>query len=366
MSIEREGHSASEGLPIMKVEMGLGPDLLPFLAEIEESGVHANFGKQVHAMEAEFAALIGVPSSRVVSVANATLGLQGAMSLFEPSLWVVPSWTFAATAHAARMQSVGFLFGDVLKKNWALNPDEVHEGEGAVVTAPFGAPLSVGKEWNHVSALVIDAAAAIGALPTILPDFARPWAIVISLHATKLLGVGEGGLVVLSSDSLATSFRQWTNFGFFGSREAKVSATNGKLSEVAAAIARFRLRNWNRDREELRLLRSKVHHIGGNLGINPSISSNDWISPYWIVEFAGPEDKSRAIQELANSGVETRDWWSAGCHAMQAFRSIPARSQLHCTKDLASRSLGLPYFRGVSDSDLERVSDALGRILEKS
>ena len=363
MSTGQRVSSARQPLPIMKIEMELGSDLVPLLSEIENSGVHANFGKQVEIMEAEFARLIGETRPQVVSVANATLGLQGAMSMFKPPSWVIPSWTFAATAHAAQLQPVDFYFGDILENNWALNPAEVLEGEGAVVTAPFGASLEIGKEWNHVSSLVIDGAAAIGAFPTILESFDRPWAVVISLHATKLLGIGEGGLVVFKDEGLAKRFRQWTNFGFWGSREAEFPATNAKLSEVAAAICRFRLEKWKSEKDDWRTLRSKVHRVGDTLGINPPFSSKHWVSPYWIVQFEDGHAKARARQELRNSAIESRDWWLGGCHEMQAFRSIPVRSTLDRTKELASRSLGLPYFRSISDLELEMVSGALDKTL---
>lgn len=351
-------------IPVMKVELGLDSRLLPYFSEIEAAGVYGNFGPQVSSMESEFSHLFGVPASHLVSVSNATLGLQGAMAVLDCSTWVIPSWTFAATAHAAMMQrDAKIWFGDVEEHTWALEPSQVLSGEGAVVTAPFGAQVSIGNEWNHVSCLVVDAAAAIGAFPVMLPEFDKPWAIVVSLHATKVLGIGEGGLVVFSSEHLAQRFRQWTNFGFFGSREAEFPGTNGKLSEVAAAIARFRLDKWDPEVEDWRTLRSKVHEIGKNFGINPPISSDDWVSPYWIVQFVKQHEKTRAKQELRNSAIETRDWWSAGCHTMPAFRSILMRSPLHRTEELASRSLGLPYFRSISYSDLERVSDTLGRTL---
>ena len=236
-------------LPVMKVDLGLGPDLMEFIGEIQASGVYGNFGPQVNLMESEFSEMVGVPSSRLVSVSNATVGLQGAMAITECSEWVIPSWTFSATAHAAVTQKARIHFGDVQESTWVLDPTQVREGEGAVVTAPFGAQISIGAEWNHVSELVVDAAASIGAFPDISPDFHRPWAVVVSLHATKVLGIGEGGFVVFSSEQSAERFRQWTNFGFLGSRNAQFPASNGKLSELAAAVARLRLGRWSFEKE---------------------------------------------------------------------------------------------------------------------
>lgn len=343
----------------MSVNLGLNDELMCYLAEIEEVGIYGNFGPQVNAMETEFSELVGVPNSQLVSASNATLALQGAMLVLGCQSWVVPSWSFAATAHSALLQDAKVYFGDVQANTWALSPSGVESGEGAVVTAPFGAQVTIGQEWNHVSALVIDAAAAVGAFPVICEGFNRPWATVVSLHATKVLGIGEGAFVVFSTAELASRFRQWTNFGFFGSRESESPGTNAKLSEVSAAIARLRLARWAEERSTWQSTRLYVHELCARLGINPPFSSKSWISPYWIVDLPSADTKSRLVRRLALESIETRDWWSSGCHNMPAFAGIEHRHPLKVTEHLASVSVGLPYFRSISEREL----DAIGSIL---
>lgn len=344
----------------MKVSLELGADFYPWIQKVESSGVYGNFGPQVAGLESELASLIGLPASTVVTVANATLGLQGALVVMGIERWVVPSWTFAATIHAANAAVRSFEFGEVDRSSWVLNPMEVSQGEGALVTAPFGARISIGQEWNHVAGLVIDAAAAIGAFPQFVGSYKGPWAAVVSMHATKVLGIGEGGFVAFSDPSLATSFRQWTNFGFFGARVAEIYGTNAKLPEISAAIARYRLSSWPRERGDWIKARRLVHHAGESLGINPGFSSEDWVSPYWIADFKSEDRKDQAVRALAANNIESREWWSRGCHRMPAFSGIPTRSALGETETLARRSLGLPFFRGISDTQVNRVLGVLG------
>ena len=177
-------------LPVMKVDLGLGEGILPFIEEIQSSGIYGNFGPQVMKLEAEYAELLGLPKSRLVSTSNATVGLQGALAMIEMDSWVIPSWSFAATAHAARLQNCEAYFGDVHWDSWVLDPNEVRAGEGAVVTAPFGAQINIGSEWNHVGGLVIDAAAAIGAFPEEKAAFSLVqvlvWAAPITVVAAAL------------------------------------------------------------------------------------------------------------------------------------------------------------------------------------
>lgn len=347
-------------IPVMKVDLGVDHDFVDYLNTIRSSGTYGNFGPQVSSMETEFSHLLGVPASHLVSVSNATLGLQGAMSVLDCSTWVIPSWTFAARAHAAMMQrNAKIWFGDVEEHTWALEPSQVLSGEGAVVTAPFGAQVSIGNEWNHVACLVIDAAAAIGSFPDILPEFDKPWAIVVSLHATKVLGIGEGGLVVFSSEHLAKRFRQWTNFGFFGSREAEFPGTNAKLPEVSAAIARFRLKKWGTEREDWEALRQKVHQVGEDLGINPQFSHPSWVSPYWIASFEDNGHKLEVLRTFSARRIETRSWWAEGCHKMPAFSNVARRGSLENSESISSKSLGLPFYRSLGDAEIASVAECV-------
>ncbi len=360
-SEQRLGRIEDSGdeIPVFKADLGLGSELLPFLEEINESGVYSNFGPQVARMEGEFAKFVGVLPEQVVSAGSATLGIQGSMVVLDQETWVLPSWSFAATAHAGLLVSESVYFGDVNPVSWTLEPSQVVEGAGAVVTAPFGAQVTIGPEWNHVGALVVDAAASVASFPIFHPEFCQPWAIAVSLHATKILGIGEGGFVVFGNTEMAKKFRQWTNFGFWGSREAEFHATNAKMSEVSAAIARLRLLHWPEERDSWLQARLLVSEAGDELGITPQFVSTGILSPYWVVEFRSHSEKLAAVRSLNQSGISSRDWWSAGCHRMPAFSRVESVKSLEVTDDVARRSLGLPFFRGITSAQVSRIRLAI-------
>ncbi len=354
---------ASEPVPVMKVEIPFGEGFERLLADIRSSGIYSNFGPQVRAFEAEFAQLVGADPECIVSASNATVGLQGAMLVLDLPKWTIQAWTFSATAHAARGASVELAFGDVELDSWVLDPESVSEGSGAVLTAPFGASVAVDKKWNHVGGLVVDAAASVGSPPVIDWDFSPDWAVVYSLHATKILGIGEGGMVLFSSGQLAKKFRDWSNFGFSGSRTAQGTGTNAKMAELLAAFGRFRLTRAGQELEEWQSVRSTAHKIGEIHGFNPVFSSESLVSPYWIAEFESMLQKKQVVNALTLDGIDTRDWWSDGCHQMPAFREIVSVSPLLVTDDLAARTIGLPFFRGMSPTMFERVSTSIGAAL---
>jgi len=351
--------------PVMKTDLNLDAKLVKFLEEIQNSGTYSNFGPQVTALEHEYSRLLGVGAANIVSCCNATVGLIGAMEILNSESWLIPSWTFAATSHAARSTSSSVIFGDVNSVTWMLEPVGSDSANGAVVTSPFGSKIEIGSEWNVFSCLVIDAAASIAAPPVISNGVNIPWVVVYSLHATKILGIGEGAILAFSSPELAKNFRAWTNFGFTGgSRNSLMRATNGKLSEIHGAIGRHRLEIWDDEKELWKKSRKLVHAAADELGINPSFSKEDWISPYWIVNFKSANEKKEAVSLLHAKGFDTRNWWESGCHVMPAFTGIPILKALGNTIKIASTSLGLPFNKNIEAEVVSRIQKILAEIID--
>jgi dTDP-4-amino-4,6-dideoxygalactose transaminase len=350
-------------LPVMSADLNFGDELYSLLGEVQQSGTYTNFGPQVRAYERELADFLGADPDHLVTAANATLGIAGAMTILEAAEWVMPSWTFAASAHAALQATSNVVFGDVDLETNVLETAEVASGRSALITAPFGAGIKIGEEWNPAPNLVIDAAAAIASPPQVSKEYRGKWAMAFSLHSTKLLGVGEGAVVVFSDAELARKFKSWTNFGFSGSRTAAIRGTNAKMSEIHAAIGRSRLRAWGEEKPDWIAARGLADEVATRLGINVAYSRPDWISPYWIVQFGSQEAKAAVAGALGKARIESRDWWASGCQEMAPFRGIPASRNLANSRLLAETTLGLPFFRRIGQDDVQRISEVISENL---
>lgn len=192
-------------LPVARPSMPRAEALLPYLERIDASRNYSNFGPLVSELERRLADRLGVAPECLVTVANATAGLTlalGAVAEGRSGVCLMPSWTFVATAHAVVAAGLTPYLVDVDEGSWALTPalalNALSRIDAPVVAvmpvAPFGAPVDVAA-WDRFTALtgvpvVIDAAAGhdtvrSGRSPS-----------VVSLHATKIMGAGEGGYVV--------------------------------------------------------------------------------------------------------------------------------------------------------------------------
>jgi dTDP-4-amino-4,6-dideoxygalactose transaminase len=182
---------------------------------------------------------------------------------------------------------------------------------------------------------------------------------VVSLHATKALGAGEGGFVISTDASIRGAARARANFGFAGSRLAQTAAFNAKLSEYHAAVGHAVLDEWGQTRVEWsdaanayrRALRG-TNRVSLQQGFGET-----WGSSTCLLRF-NRLAADRIEQSLAHCDIETRRWWGAGAHAHPATASFP-RSALPATDALARSTLAVPLYRDISEAEIGRVTDVV-------
>jgi dTDP-4-amino-4,6-dideoxygalactose transaminase len=359
-------------MQVLRPQLPTAADLLPYLAEIDERRWYSNSGALAVRLEEQLSRHLGFSSDSVITTANATLGLTAALMarrVPSGSICLVPSWTFAATPHAVRAAGLIPWFIDVDRRSWALNPDHVIEMlkrmprpvSALIVVSPFGAPIDV-KAWEQFEdrngvLVIVDAAAAF--------DATRPSQIpfVVSLHATKILDAGEGGFVSSTDSQFLERVRACCNFGFQGSRNARLPALNAKMSEYHAAVALASLASWSKTRQShVRVMESYRCAVArlDRVSLQPKYG-HGWVSGTTSV-LLPPGTRDRVSQNLLRSGIETRLWWGTGCHTQPAFMGCP-RAALPVTEELGGRVLGLPHFPDMRKQDVDTVVNSVSEAL---
>lgn len=351
-------------IPIMRPKLPSAERLLPYLDAIDRSRIYSNFGPLSALFERRLAAHFDAPGDTVATVANGTLGLALALAAQSPrprTLCVTPAWTFIASAQAAAFAGLVPFFVDVDLSSFALDPQTIGDvighapGEvGAVMpVVPFGQPVDF-LAWNRFRSgsglpVVIDAAAGFDSLiPTETPA-------VISLHATKVFGIGEGGAVVCTDPSLIRSIRTRSNFGFYGSHEAVVPALNAKLSEYHAAVGNAMLDEWTIARAEW-MAAAAAYRGGLSERGYPRLQEGfgqSWVSSVCLLNFGRPV-AAGLERGLESAGIETRRWWGYGAHAHPSTLHLP-RTALPVTDRLVKSTLAVPLYRDMTSAEIDRV-----------
>lgn len=381
-------------LPVFRPLLPSIKELSPILSRIDANRYYTNNGPLVIEFEERLAAAFGVSPDQVITSSNCTMGLVQALrarlsaDVASEALCIVPSWTFVATPAAVMLANLQPFFADVSATTWALDPEHVARlvvglrAAGKTVAAvmsvaPFGAPADVAG-WEDFEArtgipVVIDAAASFDAMthpgkPSVASVSHIP--VVVSLHATKAFGIGEGGVVLSSDTALITRIRKYGNFGFYGSREATVQGWNAKLGEMYAAVGLALFDQWTAVRAEWQSLTDQFCKFSEELApharIPAAIMNRGWISTYGLLQLEEVGiGLSNSIEQMARRGIETRQWWGCGCHLQPAYRQC-AREELPNTERLASSVLGMPFWRQMDAADMLRSMDVLREVLAQN
>lgn len=364
--------STPSQIPVHRPLLPAADRLLPYLRRIDETRWYTNFGPLLAEFERRLGEHFDIPHDHVASFANGTLALTIALRAFDPpagSVCLMPSWTFPAAAGAVLAAGMIPGFVDVERDGWALTPRRALSAAeragnvGALIgISPFGNPVDR-IAWDRFTAatgipVVIDAAASfdtIASCPALCPGRTP---LMVSLHATKPFGIGEGGLLIATDGDFIGRCRRLANFGIEPDRSVGETGVNAKLSEYAAAVGLAALDEWPGTRRRwahrTAQYRRRLAEIPG-IALSPRYGEG-WVSSYCNVELeCGAQ---AAADRLARAGIATRRWWGSGCHAQPAYRRF-LLDPLPVTDRLAETVLGLPFFVDMTDDEIASVVDAL-------
>lgn len=357
---ERCASSPMGAVPVLRPRLASPEAVLPYLRSMLNSHSYANFGPLVQDLESRYADFLGVNESRVVSCANATLALMGAIAVLPRERWITQAWSFPATAQAIVGARKELAFRDVGPHDVQLQVGEEDDPAqvGVVPVAAFGAELDLAY-WSRWPIGVLDAAASLGTQPE-LGLMQDGWAVVFSLHATKVLGCGEGAIAVFGSPVVAADFRAWTTFGFRGQRESQSWGVNAKMPEVSAAYALAALDGWSLEREEWLGARALTNEVSLEMGLAAEWQLGHGVNPYWIVNLPSKEERDEVESLCSLEGIGTRRWWPSLLSEMPAFKAGSNADFPHA-KGLVDSTLGLPFYRGLSERDVLRIAAVLSR-----
>jgi dTDP-4-amino-4,6-dideoxygalactose transaminase len=282
----------------------------------------------------------------------------------------MPSWTFVASAAAAVWAGLEPHFIDVAEDSWTITPEDVlrlsaeRPISAVLVVASFGAPLDL-QEWDEFTRksgipVVVDAAGGFDAFRAQDRGWESEAPVVISLHATKVFGVGEGAAVIVKDESLAERIARFGNFGFQAPRVAELPGTNAKMTEYSAAIGLAQFDEWPATRSTWRRLTDAfVHEIGKVDGVRLAPQFGEgWVSSFGMVQFDESILAENVSAFLDREGFETRQWWGKGCHCHPAY-SHYSRSALPVTTKLGLHVLGLPFWLGLERDHVISMVDVL-------
>lgn len=349
-------------------------DASPILRAVErslESGRITN-GPLVRQLEDRVRDLVGV--DHCVAVSSCTSGLILLIQAIGPTGPVVmPSFTFSATAHAARWNGADIVFADCNPETWCLAPGDIHDDPALIIGVHVsGVPCDVeglqrrAKELG--ATLIFDAAHGAGSQVTV--EGARQGlgafglAEVFSLTPTKVLSGAEGGLITTNDEALADHLRVALQYGDPGNYDTGFAGLNARLSELHAAVALTSLDHLE-ERVAHRNLVASVYRevLSGLPGVGFQVVPDGSRSSYKDFSVLIDADRFGARRDtvsaaLEREGIEHRAYYSPPVHMQEAYDDLPT-VRLPVTERLASQVISLPIWSHIPISDVERIGEAM-------
>lgn len=377
--------SECDWVPLLVPEMPSPQELLPLLERMHAKKHYSNFGPLVHEFEIAIARKFELQSNNVTTVANATLGLElvlQALELPAGSRILLPSLTFVATATAVVRAGYQPVLCDVNAGSWMLTPDialkvcERVRVDAVMPVATFGMPQDM-QAWQQFEIdtglpVVIDAAAGYGS----------QWlqegvsgTLVFSMHATKSLPAGEGGVVVSTRPDLVAKVRQLSNFGINLDPLSDVPVgmlsclgSNAKMSEYHAAVGLASLEKWDvvasRRRALFKQLRQGIAAASKQKVIFQELSRSGGIMAptLFCVQMPDVFTRNKLEEYCRMACITTRRWYQP---LMQNMRGLDKHCLTMSTPnayELEKKLIGLPFFPSMTQEQCGRILEVVDHV----
>jgi len=353
------------------------------LAAIEASGLFSNYGPVNTRFEQAMAASVFGGVGGCVTACNATVALMLAIrhAIGERPegrrYALMPSFTFAATAHAALWCGLTPLLCDIDERTWVPSPaaeDALLEQFGPQIAvlvpyATFGNDLDLARysalSRRYGIPLVVDAAASLGTVSADGAAFGTgcPHPVIFSLHATKAFATLEAGLTYCADPAVVAALRAMGNFGFSEPRTATMPGLNAKLSEVTALMGLEKLAGF----EQVIAHRAAIaaayraelpgwtfQHLTGQRHAFTFM-------PVLLPAQCAPR-RAAVIEALAAEGIGAGCYFSPHLAEQPYFRTTCRAGDLAATDRIARRMITLPMSDAMTEAEAGYVCRVLRNV----
>ena len=358
----------------------LGAELLA----VEDSGIFSNYGPVNTRFEMELTDTRFGGIGGCMTVCNATIGLMlairhavGRNAARRPYV-MMPSFTFAATAHAALWCGLTPLLYDIDPDTWLPCADAeaallAEHGDRIACMVPyatFGNCLDMEYydrlSERHGIPVVVDAASSLGSVDALGRGFGTGsrHSVVFSMHATKTFAVGEAGVIYNADPDQLAAMRAMGNFGFTEPRTARLPGLNSKLSEVTALQALAKLAEFPSVVAHRAALAAEYDHglPGWTFQRMTGISHAYQFMPVVIPGcYAGSRDD--LLAELRHHGVGAASYFSPHLAEQPYFGETCVMAPLPCTERVASRIIALPMSDALTQEHVRLICALLRNLV---
>ena len=349
---------------------------MPTLAPLEEvnemmkgiwiSGIMTHNGPLVQRFEKECAEYFGVP--QMVSCTNGTIGLQlsiRALQMKRGEIITTP-FTFIATINSILWEGFTPVFVDIDPETLCIDPKKIEEKityhtVGIMPVHVFGnccdiEAIDAIAKTHHLK-VIYDACHSVGVDYKGKSIFSYGDISVTSFHATKMLNTTEGGGCFTLDKELDEKLRRIRFFGFENHADIVEDGTNGKMTEVHAAVGLANLKYLDAaldDRKKKYQLYREALSEDATLSFQKINEGCNY--SYFPVIFKDEETLLKVQARLNEQHIYPRRYFYP---SVNTFNRLVPYVPMPVSEEIASRILCLPLYYTLAESDIERIIDII-------
>jgi perosamine synthetase len=338
-----------------------GGEDIELVTEVLESG-QLTMGPLVAEFERELAAACGTRHALAVSSGTAALHLAVLALGLEPGDEViVPAYTFPATANVVALSGLRPVLVDVDPETMNIDPAKIEVGPRTKAVMPvhlFGRPARMEELPDLL--VIEDAAGALGAKRNGRPCGSLGLMACQSFHPRKIVTTGEGGGITTDDDEVVSIMAQLRNHGWRSLADADMPAPglNYRLSDILCAVGLPQLRRL----DELLAARARLAdgyaerlaHLPVTL---PRADDGDVHG--WQAYIVQVENRNEVLAGLRAQGIECQ----IGTFSLPLLAAYSNQGTFPGAAHAFETALALPLHTRLTDSELDRVAEALDKLV---
>jgi dTDP-4-amino-4,6-dideoxygalactose transaminase len=350
--------------PVRLARPDVGEEELAEIREVLESG-QLTMGPKVVELEELLAGAAGTEHAVAVSSGTAALHLAALALGFGPGDEVlVPAYTFPATANVVALVGAAPVLVDVdpvtMNMDAADAVRRVTPRTKAVLAVHlFGRPAPL--EQLPDLPVIEDAAGALGASRAGRPCGSLGTIACFSFHPRKIVTTGEGGAVTTSDDALAERVRSLRHHGWSpsgGYEDMPAPGYNYRLSDVLCALGIPQLRRLGELHAAYeRAAAGYAERLAGLDVMLPGVDPGDrhGLQAYVIQV----DRRDEVLVGLREQGIQCQ----IGTYALHRLGAYRDQGSFPGADAAFERALALPLHARLSEAELDRVAEALDKLV---
>jgi dTDP-4-amino-4,6-dideoxygalactose transaminase len=360
-------------IPLIRPTLPPIKEVLPSFRNIYASGQLTN-GQFVKQFEKKAAKFLGV--KQTVAVACGTDAILISLLLLNKKGKVIsPSFTFSSPVHSLTLFGFEPVLADMDPKTYNIDIDDVEkkitkDTVALLIPHVFGNPCDIDRlvtlAKKHSLKIIFDGAHAFGSTyknksVAHYGDFT-----IFSFTPTKVLSIGEGGLIALDDDELATIARNLRNNGDTFDRQNERIGISSRLTEWQAAIGMAGIPYVKKNiarRIKLALLYKEL--LRDVKGIHFQKINNDGSSVYQtfslVLDDTFPLKRDEMLEYLKENGIESKAYFYPPIHKKVPYKKL-VNASLEDTDYISQRIFCLPLYSHMKAKEVQYVADIIKKI----